>query len=182
MATSEKKKAYDRQYNDSHVRQIKFSFSLQYDADILAKLDAVPNKQGYIKDLIRADIARKGTAQKEEEKTMKENNIWYAVMTDSDDTDWGTGSFDKNEALEMALKNADIYPDSYIAVIDDTSAEKVCIAEIHSIAPSYRIQPEYLDRWGAENPDTVVSASEVVSLSHDWGTPVEELLGQLIID
>ena len=79
----------------------------------------------------------------------------------------------------MALKNADIYPDSYIAVIDDTSAEKVCIAEIHSIAPSYRIQPEYLDRWGAENPDTVVSASEVVSLSHDWGTPVEELLGQL---
>lgn len=182
MAISEAQKRAQRKYNDTHQRQIKFSFSIQNDADVLAKLDAVPNKQGYIKELIRADIARKGTAQKEEEKTMKKNNIWYAVMTDSDDTDWGTGSFDKNEALEMALKNADIYPDSYIAVIDDTSAEKVCIAEIHSIAPSYRIQPEYLDQWGAENPDTVVSASEVVSLSHEWGTPVEELLGQLIID
>lgn len=58
MATSEKKKAYDRAYNDTHVRQIKFSFSLTYDADVIEMLDSVPNKQGYIKALIRADIAR----------------------------------------------------------------------------------------------------------------------------
>ena len=180
--TKEERTQAGIKYRKEHVRQIKFDLSIEYDADILEYLDKLPNRTGYIKDLIRADIARKGPAQKKEEKTMKENNIWYAVMTDSDDTDWGTGSFDKNEALEMALKNADIYPDSYIAVIDDTSAERVCIAEIHSIAPSYRIQPEYLDQWGAENPDTVVSASEVVSLSHEWGTPVDELLGQLIID
>ena len=144
MAVSEAHKRASMKYDKENMRQIKFNLSLKYDLDIIAQLDAVPNKQGYIKDLIRADIARKGTAQKEEEKTMKENNIWYAVMTDSDDTDWGTGSFDKNEALEMALKNADIYPDSYIAVIDETGAEKVCIAEIHSIAPSYRIQHQIL--------------------------------------
>ena len=70
MKTSAKKKAYDMEYSATHTRQIKFSFSLQYDADILAQLDAVPNKQGYIKELIRADIAAHGPAQKEG-KTMK---------------------------------------------------------------------------------------------------------------
>lgn len=31
--------------------------NLVYDADVLEKLDSVPNKQGYIKELIRKDIA-----------------------------------------------------------------------------------------------------------------------------
>ena len=67
MATTEKKKAYDRAYNDAHTRQIKFGFSTQYDADILAKLDSVPNKQGYIKELIRADIARANSGKTQPE-------------------------------------------------------------------------------------------------------------------
>lgn len=66
MAISEAQKRAQRKYNDTHQRQIKFSFSIQNDADVLAQLDSIPNKQGYIKDLIRADIARKGTAQKEQ--------------------------------------------------------------------------------------------------------------------
>ena len=66
---NEKTNINSQKYQSTHVRQIKFGFSLEYDADILAQLDAVPNKQGYIKDLIRADIARKGPAQnKKEEK------------------------------------------------------------------------------------------------------------------
>lgn len=70
MAISEAQKRAQRKYNDTHQRQIKFSFSIQNDADVLAQLDAVPTKQGYIKDLIRADIARKGPAQKKQEKPM----------------------------------------------------------------------------------------------------------------
>ena len=65
MANSKKKNEYNLEYNATHIKQIKFGFSLEHDADILEKLDSVPNKQGYIKDLIRADIAR--SAQKEEE-------------------------------------------------------------------------------------------------------------------
>ena len=65
MAISEAQKRAQRKYNDTHQRQIKFAFSIQNDADILAQLDAIPNKQGYIKELIRADIARKGPAQNE---------------------------------------------------------------------------------------------------------------------
>jgi hypothetical protein len=33
-----------------------FRFMLKSDADILEKLDSVPNKAGYIKELIRRDI------------------------------------------------------------------------------------------------------------------------------
>lgn len=43
----------------SNVKQVKFNLNIEKDADILEKLDSVENKQGYIKDLIRRDIANK---------------------------------------------------------------------------------------------------------------------------
>lgn len=51
-------KPYARQdrYDAANTRQIKFKFNRKTDADILAQLDAVPNKQGYIKKLIREDL------------------------------------------------------------------------------------------------------------------------------
>lgn len=45
-------------YDTANTRQVKFKFNLKTDADILARLDAVPNKQGYIKKLIREDLKR----------------------------------------------------------------------------------------------------------------------------
>lgn len=49
-------------------------------------------------------------------------NLWYAVMADRDDMDWGTGSFDKDEAFQMLVDRE--Y--EYIAVIDGDE----CIEEI----------------------------------------------------
>lgn len=50
--------------------------------------------------------------------------IWYAVMSDSEDNDWGTGSFDYDEALAMVQP---FIPDGgYIAVIDDGD-DPICI-------------------------------------------------------
>lgn len=46
-------------YDAANTTQIKFKFNNKTDADILAYLDKLDNKQGYIKDLIRADIAKK---------------------------------------------------------------------------------------------------------------------------
>lgn len=43
-------------YDAENTRQIKMKLNLKTDADILAKLDSVPNKQGYIKMLIRKDL------------------------------------------------------------------------------------------------------------------------------
>lgn len=45
-------------YDRDHTRQIKMKLNLKTDADILEKLDSVPNKQGYIKELIRKDISK----------------------------------------------------------------------------------------------------------------------------
>ena len=56
------KKSSERQrrYDEGHIRGIYLKLSLVYDADILDKLDSVPNKQGYIKELVRNDIKRNG--------------------------------------------------------------------------------------------------------------------------
>lgn len=45
-------------YNKSHTKQVPLRFNLKTDADILEKLDSIPNKLGYIKQLIRADIEK----------------------------------------------------------------------------------------------------------------------------
>ena len=56
---------------------------------------------------------------------MDADRLWYAVMADRDDTDWGYGSHDRAIALRMIhdLDN----PDAYVAIIDGN----VCIGEIN---------------------------------------------------
>lgn len=43
-------------YAKEHCRGVYLRFNLRTDADILARLDTVGNKQGYIKELIRREI------------------------------------------------------------------------------------------------------------------------------
>lgn len=42
-------------YDEANTVQIKLKLNIKTDADILARLEQVGNKQGYIKALIRAD-------------------------------------------------------------------------------------------------------------------------------
>ena len=58
MATAAQRKA-SAKYDKNHTRTILFKFNTASDADILAKLDEVGNKQGYIKGLIRDNIRGK---------------------------------------------------------------------------------------------------------------------------
>ena len=51
--------AKDR-YDKENTRPLKLKLNLKLDADILTKLETVPSMQGYIKRLIREDIARNG--------------------------------------------------------------------------------------------------------------------------
>lgn len=55
MATEAQKRAV-RKYDDANTIQIKLKLNETTDADILARLAEVPNKQGYIKELIRRDM------------------------------------------------------------------------------------------------------------------------------
>lgn len=60
MTTEAQRKA-SAKYDKEHTRSILFKFNTTNDADILAKLDEVGNKQGYIKSLIRGDIGGHGS-------------------------------------------------------------------------------------------------------------------------
>ena len=56
-----------------------------------------------------------------------ENKLWYAGMRDNDDNDWGSGSYDYDEAVEMVQK---YIPDGgYIAVIEEGN-DPICVEEI----------------------------------------------------
>lgn len=55
MASEAQKKA-TRKYDEKATVQFKMKLNKTTDADILAKLDSVGNKQGYIKELIRNDL------------------------------------------------------------------------------------------------------------------------------
>lgn len=50
--------AYIAEYDKANTQRVSIKLNRIYDADILEHLDAQPNKQGYIKALIRADIER----------------------------------------------------------------------------------------------------------------------------
>lgn len=54
------KKEYEPQarYDANNTRQIRLKLNTKTDADILRRLDSVDNKQGYIKELIRRDMAK----------------------------------------------------------------------------------------------------------------------------
>jgi len=56
----EKRTGYAAQskYKKENTKQIALQLNIKTDTDILKKLEEVPNKQGYIKSLIREDIAK----------------------------------------------------------------------------------------------------------------------------
>lgn len=64
--------------------------------------------------------------------------LWYAILMDNEDNDWGTGSFDLTEAESRVMKyRANGCPDAYIAVIDanfdadgNPTTDGLCIEEI----------------------------------------------------
>lgn len=47
-----------RKYDMTHTKPVYLKLNLKTDADIIEKLSTVGNMQGYIKALIREDIAR----------------------------------------------------------------------------------------------------------------------------
>lgn len=50
--------AAQRKYDAANNRQYRFALNKKTDADLIAHLDALPNKTGYLKKLIRKDIAK----------------------------------------------------------------------------------------------------------------------------
>ena len=57
MATDAQIKAQAK-YDAENTRQVHLKLNRNTDKDVLEKLDEVPSKQGYIKRLIREDLAK----------------------------------------------------------------------------------------------------------------------------
>ena len=57
MATEAQIRAQKR-YDAANTRQVHLKLNLRTDKDVIEKLDNVPNMQGYIKKLIRADLEK----------------------------------------------------------------------------------------------------------------------------
>lgn len=162
MPVSEAQKKASRKYNDENTRQIKFSFSLKYDQDIIAMLDSVPNKQGYIKELIRADIAARANSKKEE-PTMKETiSISQFVQDLFDACDVTPEEMDIDTArndLEMFRRQedweipADITPEEFAAEWNE-------LVRAQNPEPAtVRYQVDYTDPdTGATSPIDTISA------------------------
>ena len=56
-----------------------------------------------------------------------EQKLWYAVMRDREDDDWGYGSYDIEEAKQMLAEEES--GEAYIAVIAE-GENPVCVDEI----------------------------------------------------
>lgn len=54
----EKKETPQERYHKAHTMRIAIRLMKNTEQDIIQKLDSVPNKAGYIKQLIRADIQK----------------------------------------------------------------------------------------------------------------------------
>lgn len=59
MDNLERKETSRERYDKKNCYHMTLKFNIKTDADIVEKLTSVPNKQGYIKQLIRADLAEK---------------------------------------------------------------------------------------------------------------------------
>ena len=57
MTTEAQRKA-QRRYDAKNTRQVHIKLNVRTDKDVLARLDEVQSKQGYIKRLIREDLAK----------------------------------------------------------------------------------------------------------------------------
>lgn len=61
-------------YDKVHCRTYALKMNLETDSDIIKKLDNVDSKQGYIKQLIREDLARTGSVPKTTESVPKNSD------------------------------------------------------------------------------------------------------------
>ena len=59
MSIEKRKETPQEKYHKAHTQSITIRLMKNTEQDIISKLESVPNKAGYIKSLIRKDIANK---------------------------------------------------------------------------------------------------------------------------
>ena len=58
--TTIRQKAYAMNYMKNHTKRYKIQLNTDHDSEVIAFLDSLENKNGYLKDLIRQDMKNRG--------------------------------------------------------------------------------------------------------------------------
>ena len=66
MALTESRKRANDKWNKDNIKQVTLKFMRGSDADIIEQLEKQPSKLTYIRQLVRADIARQAQEDPEE--------------------------------------------------------------------------------------------------------------------
>ena len=90
-------------YAEKYRRQYKLDCITRTEQDIIQKLDSVPNKAGYIKQLIRADIAANNSKKKEKE--LKRMTYYYDEKTKTNRLDCHYPIIDE-KAIKEIVENS----------------------------------------------------------------------------
>lgn len=102
-------------YDKTHIKQYPLRMNLVYDADIIDKLSSVSNVQGYIRQLIREDIARTRTEFAPVSEPADESVILFSGYTKS------------NKAADIILENNHVY-----IVYTDTNTKRLWNSEYYT--------------------------------------------------
>ena len=97
--------------------------------------------------------------------------VWFAVMMDREDQDWGWGSADLSEAKAMLREALKRNPEAYIVVIDDGS-DPVAVDEI----TADDLNEEGMKYISLDNGNTYLTADEAMQEITDrnlWEQVVE---------
>jgi len=73
LSTEERKKVFIKEYSEKNKKGFNISLNKKYDPLMIAYLQSLPNKQQYLKGLIRADMERQGIPCDEENPPEKEH-------------------------------------------------------------------------------------------------------------
>ena len=91
-------------------------------------------------------------------------------MTDRQDTDWGFGSADREEAEKMVVSRLDTYPDAYIAVIEG-GEDPVCVEEItpEDFSPVYMYAARIVKAHGWDGTqDDIAALARWLDMEDAW--------------
>lgn len=66
MAQTESQRRAAEKWTQANARKMMFKFYVKSDADVIAQLDKQDNRTDYVRQLVRADIARQAQEDPEE--------------------------------------------------------------------------------------------------------------------
>lgn len=152
-----------KKYDKANTTGFYLKLNNKTDADIIARFAAVESKQGYIKRLIREDLARTGSG----------SCVSVPVSEQA------------KEYLEKAAQDKGVsVPDLIAAIMNEQIARTLLFEKMFKRQDEkikeYRIKPEFIDLWGEDcTTETVVTEEQITSLARDWGKTVDELKEQV---